>query len=62
MAKGCFRRTDRVCALCRHWNGAMGSTTIPTDVGRTVSGGDEGKRNLLPENRTDAGNICMFQI
>ena len=33
MAKGCFRRTDRVCALCRHWNGAMGSTTIQPVLG-----------------------------
>ena len=34
----------------------------PASAGRWVSGGNERKRNLLPENRTDAGNVCMFQI
>ena len=59
MAKGRLRKTDRVCALCRNWNGTVGSTTIQPVL---VSGGNERKRNLLPENRTDASNICMFQI
>ena len=55
MAKGRLRKTDRVCALCRNWNGTVGSTTIQ----RWVSGGNERKRDLLPENRTDAGNVCV---
>ena len=33
MAKGCFRKTDRICALCRHLNGAIGSTTIQPVLG-----------------------------
>ena len=24
MAKGRLRKTDRVCALCRNWNGTVG--------------------------------------
>lgn len=59
MAKGRLRKTDRVCALCRNWNGTVGSTTIQPVLGRWVSGGNERKRNLLPENRTDAGNVCV---
>lgn len=31
----------------------------PASAGRWVSGGNERKRNLLPENRTDAGNVCV---
>ena len=28
MAKITLRRTDKKCALCKYWNGAVGSTTI----------------------------------
>lgn len=33
MAKGRLRKTDRVCALCRNWNGTVGSTTIQPVLG-----------------------------
>lgn len=26
-------RTMRICALCKHWNGAIGSTTIKVQIG-----------------------------
>ena len=56
MAKGRLRKTDRVCALCRNWNGTVGSTTIQPVLG---GGFQVEMRNLLPENRTDAGNVCV---
>ena len=28
MSKSAIRKNDRKCVLCRHWNGAIGSTTI----------------------------------
>lgn len=33
MGKIMLRRTDRKCALCKHWNGAMGSQTIQPKLG-----------------------------
>lgn len=33
MAKVMLRRTDKKCALCRYWNGTMGSTTIKPMLG-----------------------------
>lgn len=33
MAKIMLRKTDKKCALCRYWNGAMGSTTIQPKLG-----------------------------
>lgn len=33
MAKMTFRITDKKCALCRYWNGAVGSTTIKPMLG-----------------------------
>lgn len=33
MAKAMLRKTDKVCALCRYWNGTMGSTTIKPMLG-----------------------------
>ena len=36
MAKGRLRKTDRVCALCRNWNGTVGSTTIQPVLGGGV--------------------------
>lgn len=28
MGKMTIRKTDKKCALCKHWNGTIGSTTI----------------------------------
>ncbi len=33
MAKGMFRKTDKKCVMCIHWNGAIGSTTIKPMLG-----------------------------
>ena len=33
MGKMMLRKTDKKCALCRNWNGAMGSTTIQPKLG-----------------------------
>lgn len=33
MSKVMLRKTDKKCALCRKWNGAMGSTTIQPKLG-----------------------------
>ena len=33
MSKIMLRKTDKKCALCRYWNGAMGSTTIQPKLG-----------------------------
>ena len=33
MAKVMLRKTDKKCALCRHWNGTIGSTTIKPMLG-----------------------------
>lgn len=33
MAKMTLRITDKKCALCRYWNGAIGSTTIKPMLG-----------------------------
>ena len=33
MANMQLRKTDKKCALCRKWNGAMGSTTIQPKLG-----------------------------
>ena len=33
MAKAMLRKTDKKCALCRHWNGTIGSTTIKPMLG-----------------------------
>ncbi len=33
MSKSIIRKTDRKCVLCKHWNGAMGSTTIMPKMG-----------------------------
>lgn len=33
MSKSLVRKTDRKCVLCRHWNGAIGSTTITSKMG-----------------------------
>lgn len=28
-----FRKTDKKCALCKYWNGTIGSTTIQPKLG-----------------------------
>ncbi|MGN0606597.1 MAG: hypothetical protein ACI4JM_08755 [Oscillospiraceae bacterium] len=33
MAKITLRKTDKKCALCKYWNGAVGSTTIKPMLG-----------------------------
>lgn len=33
MSKMILRTTDKKCALCKHWNGAIGSTTIKPMLG-----------------------------
>lgn len=33
MGKMMLRKTDKVCALCRYWNGARGSDTIQPKLG-----------------------------
>lgn len=33
MANMMLRKTDKKCALCKHWNGAVGSTTIKPMLG-----------------------------
>ena len=29
-------RNQRICALCKYWNGTIGSTTIQMDLGSTM--------------------------
>ncbi len=33
MSKSIVRKTDKKCVLCKHWNGAVGSTTITAKPG-----------------------------
>lgn len=33
MARIMFRKTDKKCAMCKHWNGTVGSTTIKPMLG-----------------------------
>lgn len=33
MAKITLRKTDKKCAMCKYWNGAIGSTTIKPVLG-----------------------------
>ena len=33
MSMSVIRKTDRKCVLCKHWNGAVGSTTIQPKLG-----------------------------
>lgn len=33
MSTSYIRKTDRKCVLCKHWNGAVGSTTIQPKMG-----------------------------
>ncbi len=33
MSKSIIRKTDRKCVLCKHWNGAVVSTTIMSKIG-----------------------------
>ncbi|MFR2342339.1 MAG: hypothetical protein ACLS6W_06070 [Ruminococcus sp.] len=58
MAKGRLRKTDRVCALCRNWNGTVGSTTIQPVLGGGFQVEMKEKKPATRE-RTDAGNVCV---
>jgi hypothetical protein len=35
MGKTSMRKTNRMCAMCKHWNGTIGSTTIKPVLGGT---------------------------
>ena len=54
MAKGRLRKTDRVCALCRNWNGTVGSTTIQPVLGGGLQVEMKEKETCYQRSGTDA--------
>ncbi len=44
MSDTTINRTQKLCALCRYWNGAIGSTTIQIVPGGTMFRFDSNER------------------
>lgn len=59
MAKIMLRKTDKKCAVCRYWNGTMGSTTIKSMLGGNFQAEMTEKQTCYKwSNQTTANYQC----
>lgn len=59
MGKSIIRKGDRKCVLCKHWNGAVGSTTIKSKPGLQYEYDHDEKQSCFQKRVvTPAWNGC----
>ena len=61
MSRSIIRKSDRKCVLCKHWNGAVGSTTIQPKMGGQFSYEHDEKQSCFKKSVVvPAWGTCQY--